>query len=246
MSEDSLDDKALALIKSRPGGILQSDLWKDLAIDSRKCSRVIAKLEEDGKIKRTWETVKGTRTYRISHMPQKKEAPKKAVDFSGILVGGRVAPCIGCTYECEPDYCPDLGDWIEMIAREMPDAPPEIPEEAEQPEVAVAIEEIPVPVKAKKARSVLEKMMAGASQPEEEKRAEKLPFKAPLKAPVKEAVTATKKTPVKAQEKKPAAAAPKPPSRAPAPDKKPAVASKAKPSARPAPKPTKAKSPGKK
>ena len=54
---DNLEEKALALVKARPRGILQSELWKDLAIDSRKCSRVIAKLEADGKIKRTWETV---------------------------------------------------------------------------------------------------------------------------------------------------------------------------------------------
>ena len=91
MSEDSLEDKALALIKSRTNGILQSELWKDLDIDSRKCSRVIARLEADGKIKRTWETVKGTRTYRISYLPQKKEAPKKEVDFSLIMAKEHVA-----------------------------------------------------------------------------------------------------------------------------------------------------------
>ncbi len=117
MSADSLEDKALELIKSRPNGVLQSELWKDLNIDSRKCSRVIARLEEEGKIKRTWETVKGTRTYRISYLPQKSEEPKKEVNFELILADERVAPCIGCTYECEPDYCPDLGNWIELLAK---------------------------------------------------------------------------------------------------------------------------------
>ena len=117
MSADSLEDKALELIKSRPNGVLQSELWKDLNIDSRKCSRVIARLEEEGKIKRTWETVKGTRTYRISYLPQKAEEPKKEVNFELILADERVAPCIGCTYECEPDYCPDLGNWIELLAK---------------------------------------------------------------------------------------------------------------------------------
>ncbi len=117
MSEESLEDRALALVKSRPNGILQSELWKDLGIDSRKCSRVIARLEAEGKIRRTWETVKGTRTYRIAYLPQKKEAPKKEVDFGLIMAKDEVAPCIGCTYECEPDYCPDLGNWIELLAR---------------------------------------------------------------------------------------------------------------------------------
>jgi DNA-binding MarR family transcriptional regulator len=160
LSEDSLEDRALALIKSRHGGILQSDLWKDLGIDSRKCSRVIAKLEADGKIKRTWETVKGTRTYRISYLPQKKEAPRKEVDFSLIMAGGEVAPCIGCTYECEPDYCPDLGNWIELLARvsarELSKAErgvkaPEVTVKAKEPEEAVVEEEVVAVVKGKKA-----------------------------------------------------------------------------------------------
>jgi DNA-binding MarR family transcriptional regulator len=158
LSEDSLEDKALALIKSRHGGILQSDLWKDLGIDSRKCSRVIAKLEADGKIKRTWETVKGTRTYRISYLPQKKEAPRKEVDFSLIMAGGEVAPCIGCTYECEPDYCPDLGNWIELLARvsarelsKAEKAVKEPPVKAVEPEEAEVEEEVVAVVKGKKA-----------------------------------------------------------------------------------------------
>lgn len=155
MSEDSLEDRALALIKSRPNGILQSELWKDLDIDSRKCSRVIAKLEAEGKIKRTWETVKGTRTYRISYLPQKKEAPKKEVDFGLIMAKERVAPCIGCTYECEPDYCPDLGNWIELLARApVQEAPMTIKSpavKAREPEKAEVAEEEVVVAKGKKA-----------------------------------------------------------------------------------------------
>lgn len=160
MSDDSLEDKALALIKSRPNGILQSDLWKDLKIDSRKCSRVIAKLEAEGKIKRTWETVKGTRTYRISYLPQKKEAPKKEVNFGLIMEREQVAPCIGCTYECEPDYCPDLGNWIELLARapveEAPEAEraPAPAAKAKEPEKPKAEVEETVVAKGKKAVKV--------------------------------------------------------------------------------------------
>lgn len=68
----SIEDKALEIIKSNEKGVLQSDLWKDLKIDSRKCSRIVSKLEAEGKIKRTWETVSGTRTYRLTYLPQKK------------------------------------------------------------------------------------------------------------------------------------------------------------------------------
>lgn len=114
----NIEDKALEIIKSHEKGVLQSDLWKELDIDSRKCSRIVAKLESEGKIKRSWETVNGTRTYRISYLPQKKEEPKKEYRFDLIMAGDNVAPCVGCTYECEPDYCPDLGYWIELLAKE--------------------------------------------------------------------------------------------------------------------------------
>ena len=60
-----IEDSALLIIKSEDGGVLQSDLWKMLGIDSRKCSRMLCKLVNDGQIVRKWETVKGTRTYRL-------------------------------------------------------------------------------------------------------------------------------------------------------------------------------------
>jgi DNA-binding Lrp family transcriptional regulator len=114
----NIEDKALEIIKSHEKGVLQSDLWKELGIDSRKCSRIIAKLEADGKIRRAWETVNGTRTYRITYLPQKKEPSKKKFSFDLVMAEDAVAPCIGCTYECEPDYCPDLGEWIELLTKE--------------------------------------------------------------------------------------------------------------------------------
>jgi hypothetical protein len=226
LSEDVLEEKALALIKTRPNGVLQSDLWKDLDIDSRKCSRVIARLEEEGKIKRTWETVKGTRTYRISYLPQKKETPKKEVNFELILAGEEVAPCIGCTYECEPDYCPDLGEWIELLARS---PVKETPYKAvKAPEVKVIIIEEPeeVVVVAPKPKTVVKPLKAPIKEvpkkaapkkeapkkeapKKEEKKAKVEPKKAavPAKpaAPVKKAAAKPSKEPVKepVKEKKP-------------------------------------------
>jgi hypothetical protein len=232
LSEDSLEEKAIELVKSRPNGVLQSDLWKDLGIDSRKCSRVIAKLEADGKIKRTWETVKGTRTYRISYLPQKKEAPRKEVDFSVIMAGNIVAPCIGCTYECEPDYCPDLGNWVELLTRTpLAELPSEVTRKArkpepveEEPEEVEQVEEEPVPVKAKVPIKVPAKVPA------------KAPIKAPVKAPVKASAKAPAKAPVK--EETPAAPAKKKPA---AEAKKAAKPEKAKPlkEEKPEPKPAK-------
>jgi DNA-binding MarR family transcriptional regulator len=178
LSEDGLEEKALEIIKSSPGGVLQSDLWKELKIDSRKCSRIIARLESEGRIKRIWETVKGTRTFRITYRPQAAEEEKKEADFGLLMAGGEVAPCIGCTYECEPDYCPDLGNWIELLAKELEaeekkagekPAPP-IKEEAT---VAKAVKapaaERPV-AKAKKAKAVSKPVKSGKTGMRTQKR----------------------------------------------------------------------------
>ena len=58
-------EEALEYIKSHPEGALQSDLWKVLKIDSRKCSRIVAKLLKDNIITRAVESVDGIRTYRL-------------------------------------------------------------------------------------------------------------------------------------------------------------------------------------
>jgi hypothetical protein len=165
---DNLEEKALALIKSRPRGVLQSELWKDLEIDSRKCSRVVAKLEAEGKVKRTWETVSGTRTYRLSYVETRKEAPKKVYRFDLIMAEDQVAPCIGCTYECEPDYCPDLGEWIELLAKEALRKPSKsMPQEPEEEEIAPPVREAPrvVEVPAPKAKAAKKKAVP---EPEDE------------------------------------------------------------------------------
>ena len=37
------EEEGLKLIQSRPEGVLQSELWKELGVDSRKCSRIVKK-----------------------------------------------------------------------------------------------------------------------------------------------------------------------------------------------------------
>ncbi|HEY3274010.1 MAG TPA: transcription factor TFIIIC [Methanocella sp.] len=166
---DNLEEKALALIKSRPRGVLQSELWKDLEIDSRKCSRVVAKLEAEGKVKRTWETVSGTRTYRLSYVETKKEAPKKEYRFDLIMAEEQVAPCVGCTYECEPDYCPDLGEWIELLAKEAIRKPSKsmIPKATEE-EAAPPVREAPIAVAVPASKAKVAKKAKARPEPEDE------------------------------------------------------------------------------
>ena len=61
-----LEETILKLIASEEKeGIRQSDIWKQMGIDSRTCSRIITRLENKGLIIREWETVGNTRTYRI-------------------------------------------------------------------------------------------------------------------------------------------------------------------------------------
>jgi hypothetical protein len=174
---DNLEEKALALIKTRPRGVLQSELWKDLEIDSRKCSRVVAKLEAEGKVKRTWETVSGTRTYRLSYVETRKEAPKKEYRFDLIMAEDQVAPCVGCTYECEPDYCPDLGEWIELLAKEAIKKPSKsmIPKVTEE-EAAPPVREAPRAVEAPAPKVVAKKSKA-RPEPEDEDEEEEEPEK---------------------------------------------------------------------
>ena len=58
-------DEGLKLIQSKPEGILQSELWKELGVDSRKCSRIVKKLEESGLIDRVEFKKDGIKTYLL-------------------------------------------------------------------------------------------------------------------------------------------------------------------------------------
>lgn len=104
-----IEDTILKLIKSRKKGILQNELWKKAEIDRRKCSRIIEKLEKEGKIVREEETDKSVRTYRIRSVEIKE---KKAKDFRLLMVDNLFEPCTGCAIECVPEHCIMLRDWV--------------------------------------------------------------------------------------------------------------------------------------
>ncbi|HOV82497.1 MAG TPA: Lrp/AsnC family transcriptional regulator [Methanothrix sp.] len=103
-------EEALEYIKSRPEGALQSDLWKALKIDSRKCSRIVAKLLKDNLITREVESVDGIRTYRLFCAPKPKERR-----FYPLLALDTFEPCAGCIDECIPEHCAKLSEWIFSI-----------------------------------------------------------------------------------------------------------------------------------
>ena len=109
MSE--IDEEAFKLIQSKPEGVLQSELWKLLEIDSRKCSRIVKKLTESDQIERIEYKSDGVKTYLL-------KAKKRAMKPELLLAGGELLPCIGCEEECSVIDCPHLMDWMYQLAIE--------------------------------------------------------------------------------------------------------------------------------
>jgi Lrp/AsnC family transcriptional regulator, leucine-responsive regulatory protein len=106
---DPVDDEALDLIRSKPEGVLQSELWKLLKVDSRKCSRIVKKLEESGLIDRVEYKKDGIKTYllRCKQMP---------VNPADLIAGDELIPCVACDLECIVDQCHPLMDWMYQLA----------------------------------------------------------------------------------------------------------------------------------
>jgi uncharacterized membrane protein len=102
-------DEGLKLIKSKPEGILQSELWKELGVDSRKCSRIVKKLEESGLIDREDFKRDGIKTYLL-------RAKQQPVNPGHLLAGDELIPCIGCELECLVEECHPLMDWMYQLA----------------------------------------------------------------------------------------------------------------------------------
>lgn len=105
-------EEALKAIEASPQGIPQSDLWKVLNIDSRKCSRIVKQLLEKGLIDRIEYKKDGTKTFLL------KAKRKKVANASLLLAGEELIPCIGCDQECVVEECPLLTDWMYRLAIE--------------------------------------------------------------------------------------------------------------------------------
>ncbi|MDI6876531.1 MAG: MarR family transcriptional regulator [Methanomicrobiales archaeon] len=103
--------EALRIIQSKPEGVLQSELWKLLDIDSRKCSRIVKRLLDAGLIERIEFRREGIKTYVL-------RARRQAVTPRLIIAGGELVPCIGCERECTVEECDLLVDWMYQLAIE--------------------------------------------------------------------------------------------------------------------------------
>lgn len=116
-----LEKAALDLIKQRNGSILQSDLWKELGLDSREGSRLVIRLVKKGLVRRETVSINGRKTYRLFVVEQTaRTAPSVVVDLKTVMD----IPCTTCPYisQCgpgnfyDPATCAWLDSWLEEKA----------------------------------------------------------------------------------------------------------------------------------
>ena len=105
-----IEETALEVISKYEDGVFQNQLWKELDIDSRKCSRIISKLLKDGLITREPAVDNGARTFLIR--TTRKEEPS----FELLLSGDMFSPCAGCRDACQPESCEKLIDKVEPVS----------------------------------------------------------------------------------------------------------------------------------
>jgi len=118
LSAEELEKAALELIKnSGDNGILQSDLWRRLGLDSREGSRLVLRLAKKGLIKREQVVVNGRRTYKIRYTTPPSLELRLLVGLDDVMD----IPCFTCPYlnQCapgnfnDPRTCPILQRWLE-------------------------------------------------------------------------------------------------------------------------------------
>ena len=100
------DEDAFQIIASSPEGVLQSELWKILGVDSRKCSRIVKKLLETDRIERIEYRQDGIKTFRLIAMK----------GIRCLLAGDELIPCIACDEDCTVESCNKLLDWMYQLA----------------------------------------------------------------------------------------------------------------------------------
>ncbi len=113
----NLEKEALNLIKNSDNGILQSELVKELGLDSREGSRLVLRLTKKGLIRREQVSVNGRRTYRLLPVESRPEKASIKIDITTILD----IPCTTCPYidQCgpgnfyDPATCHLMDRWLE-------------------------------------------------------------------------------------------------------------------------------------
>jgi DNA-binding MarR family transcriptional regulator len=120
-----LEEEAYNIIRRHKDGVFQNVIWKELDIDSRKCSRIVKKLLDKDLIVREVGVSNGARTYLL----KAKEEVKEKYDL--LLAREMFSSCTGCTFDCEPEYCGRLSEWIGNLMTEEAEKLQEIEENEE-------------------------------------------------------------------------------------------------------------------
>ncbi len=107
MSETEED--AFQIIAASSDGVLQSELWKKLGVDSRKCSRIVKKLLDLNRIERVEHRKDGIKTFRLL-------AKRGPADPTCLMAGEELIPCIACELECSINDCGKLLEWMYALA----------------------------------------------------------------------------------------------------------------------------------
>ncbi len=111
---NDLEQKALQYVMNTGfGGVLQSDLWRELGATSREGSRISLKLESKGMIRREKELREGRWTYRL--FPKRLPASIDSITD---------CPCLMCVENprCDPasapspQNCERLTGWVLSIS----------------------------------------------------------------------------------------------------------------------------------
>lgn len=118
-----IDRKAFEIISSHSdrGGILQSDLWRMLGVDSKEGSKVVLRLLRRGMISRKEVNHGGRKTYllMVAHHMEGREID---VDIDGVMV----IPCFTCEYlylECgdssklNSTNCVKMSNFVKSLGR---------------------------------------------------------------------------------------------------------------------------------
>ncbi len=106
LSEDEY--RGLELVRES-GGIHQSDFWKELDVSSRKGSRIVDSLAEQGLIQREETVYDGHNTYFLTPAPRDLEFPL-------LMAGDMLSPFIG-DEEVDPQS-DAFSQWVMNLAYE--------------------------------------------------------------------------------------------------------------------------------
>lgn len=109
---EEIEERALELIRRSETGVLQNRLWKELEIDSRKCTRIVRRLMDAKLVERESVVSDGVRTYRIQFSGGVRK-------YELLIARDMFDPCVVCIDECKPARCVRLNKWIRELGLEL-------------------------------------------------------------------------------------------------------------------------------